>query len=206
MQMLIYALLCLHYSMDCRSTTYRKKKKAREELAPDAPPFTFYHTEVVNKCYIDKVALRNAHAYVLRMKFNDDDDVATIAIKIPSLVFHMQITEPCMRIFFLTRLHNFFNLKPIQIDAQRVHQFLTSIQEDGTCKMIGPDGATTSVRIDSDMVTQALKFFPGDHNVSSMKLSLEEKKKVFKMQDDSVTKMVYNNLMDQGVKLPLQLY
>ena len=145
--------------MESRSTTYRKKKKARGELAPDALPFTFYHMEVVNKCYIDKAALRSAHAYVLRMKFNDKEDVATIVIKIPSLVFHMQTIELCMRIFFLTGLQNFFNLKPIQIDAQRVHQFLTSIQEDGTCRMMGLDGATTSVRIDSDMVTQALKLF-----------------------------------------------
>ena len=90
-----------------------------------------------------------------------------------------------MRIFFLTGLQNFFNLKPIQIDAQRVHQFLISIQEDGTCRMMGSDGATISVWIDSDMVTQSLKFFSGDHNVSTMKLFLEEKKQVFKMQDDS---------------------
>ena len=39
-----------------------------------------------------------------------------------------------------------------------------------------------------------------------MKLSLEEKKQVFKMKDDSVMEIVYNNLMDQNVKLPLQLY
>ena len=49
------------------------------------------------------------------------------------------------------------------------------------------------------MVSQALKFIHGDHNVSSMKLSLEEKKKVFKIQDDSITEMVYNNLVDQNV-------
>ena len=113
MQMLIYAFLCLHYSMESRSTTYRKKKKARGELAPDAPPFTSYHMEVVNKCYIDEVALCSAHAYVLRMNFNDEEDVATIAIKILSLVFHMQIIEPCMRIFFLIGMQNFLNLKPI---------------------------------------------------------------------------------------------
>ena len=57
--------------------------------------------------------------------------------------------------------------------------------------------------IDSDMVSQALKFIHGDHNVSSMKLSLEEKRQVFKMQDNSVIEMVYNNLVDQNVKLPL---
>ena len=39
-----------------------------------------------------------------------------------------------------------------------------------------------------------------------MKLSLEEKKQASKMQDDSVMEMVYNNLVDQNVKFPLQLY
>ena len=43
------------------------------------------------------------------------------------------------------------------------------------------------MRIDGEMITQALKIIHGGNNVSSMKLSLEEKKQVFKMQDDSVT-------------------
>ena len=62
------------------------------------------------------------------------------------------------------------------------------------------------VKIDSDMVSQALRFIHGDHNGSSMKLSLEEKRQVCKLQDDSVIEMVYNNSVDQNVKLPLQLY
>ena len=62
------------------------------------------------------------------------------------------------------------------------------------------------MKVDSDMVSQALKFIHGDHKVSSMKLSMEEKRQVFKMQDESVTKMVYNNVVDQNVKLSLQLY
>ena len=113
MQMLIFVLLCPYYSMESHSTTYHKKKKARGELARDSPPFTFYHTEVVNKCYIDEVTLFNAHAYVLRMKFNEEDGVATMVMKIFSLVYHMQITEEYMRIFFLMGLQEFFRLKPI---------------------------------------------------------------------------------------------
>ena len=60
--------------------------------------------EVVNKCYIEKAALCSAHAYVLRMEFNNKEDVARIVIKIPSLVFHIQTTKHCMRVFFLTGL------------------------------------------------------------------------------------------------------
>ena len=84
--------------MKSRSTTYHKNKKARGELAPDSPPFTLYHTEVVNKCYIDETALFKVHAYVLRIKFNDEDRVAVVVMKIPSMVYHMQITEEYMHI------------------------------------------------------------------------------------------------------------
>ena len=93
--------------------------------------------------------------------------------------------------------------EPIQIDAQRVHKFLTTLQEYGSCRITGIDGGTHRVLIDSELVTQALRFIHGDHKVSALKLSLEEKKTMFRMQEDSVTKMVYNNLVDTNVKLPL---
>ena len=83
---------------------------------------------------------------------------------------------------------------------------MTTIAEDGTCRVSGMDGQMTELRIDGQMVSQALRFLQGDHKVSAMKLSIEEKRSVFKMQDDSVTEMVYNNLVDHQVKLPLQLY
>ena len=81
-------------------------------------------------------------------------------------------------------------------------QLLTSIQDDGTCQITGLEGATHQVRI-GEMITQALKIIHGENNVSSTKLYLEEKKQVFKMQDDSVTELTYNNLVDQHVRLPL---
>ena len=94
----------------------------------------------------------------------------------------------------------------MEIDAQRVHQFLTTITEDGTCKVNGADREVSELRIDGQVVTQALRFIHGDHKVSALKLSIEEKKTMFKMQDDSFTEMVYSNLVDHQVRLPLQLY
>ena len=113
MQILTFVLLCIYNSMESQTTTYRKKKKARGELAPDSPPFTFYHTEVVNRCYIDKAVLFKAHSYVLQMKSNDEDRVAIVVMKIPCMVYHVQITKDYMRIFFLMGLQEFFRLKPI---------------------------------------------------------------------------------------------
>ena len=99
--------------MESHSTTYRKKKKAMGELPPSFKPFTFYHLEVVNKCYIDKAALLKNHAYVIRMKFNDKKGVMAMVMEIPSMVYHMQVKDEFQRIFFLTGLQEFFQLKPI---------------------------------------------------------------------------------------------
>ena len=67
----------------------------------------------MKKCYIDEAALFKAHAYVLRLKFNDKDNITTVAMKIPSMVYYMQITnKEYMRILFPTRMQEFFRLKP----------------------------------------------------------------------------------------------
>ena len=50
--------------------------------------------------------------------------------------------------------------------------------------------------VDSDMVTRALRLIHKDHKVSNMKLSLEEKKTIFKVKDDTSSEMVYANLVN----------
>ena len=58
---------------------------------------------------------------------------------------------------------------------------MTTIAEDGTCRVSRMDGQMTELRIDGQLVSQALKFLEGDHKVSTMKLSIEEKRSIFKM-------------------------
>ena len=113
----------------------------------------------------------------------------------------MQIKDQYMRVFFLTGLQEYFRLKPIEIDARRVHEFLTSLQEDNTCQVTDRDGGKVELLVDSDMVTGALKLIHGEHKVSGLKLSIEEKKTVFKMRDDTSSEMVYGNLIDQLVRI-----
>ena len=112
--------------------------------------------EAMNKCYIEELALRKLHAYVLRKKSNDEEGKATAIMKIPSMVHHMQITHQCMKVFFLTGLQKFFGgLKPVEIDARRCHEFLTFLQEDGTCQVTDKDGGKVELLVDGDKGTQA---------------------------------------------------
>ena len=82
--------------------------------------------------HIEESVLRKTHAYVLRQKFNFEEVKATIIMKIPSMVYHMQIIEQCMKMFFLIGLQEFFGLKPVEISVRRCHEFLPSLQEDST--------------------------------------------------------------------------
>ena len=53
------------------------------------------------------------------MKINDEEGTTMMVMKIPSMVYHIQMNDDqCMRTFFLTGLQDFFNLKPIEIDAK----------------------------------------------------------------------------------------
>ena len=60
--------------------------------------------------------------------------------------------------------------------------------------------------ITREIVTQVLHLIEGNHEVSSMKLTLEEKKSVFRLEAVTRSKMVYTNLIEERVKLPLQIY
>ena len=152
------------------------------------------------------IALRKAHAYVLWKKFNENKGKATIVIMVPPLLYHLQIIDPCMRIFFLMGFQELFQLKPCKIDSQRVHEFVETLQENGACKIIGRDGGFEEVLITREIVTQALHLLERNHKVSAMKLTLEEKKSVFKLEAAASSEMVYANLIDERVKLPLQFY
>ena len=131
--------------------------KARGDLPPNSPPFTLYHMEVVKKCYKEKFVLRKAHAFVLRHKLNEEEGKATMLMNILSMVYHMKIIYQCMKEFFLTRLQKFFKLKPVEMDARRVDEFLTALQDNGTCRIIDRDGGLIKIIVDSDMVTRALR-------------------------------------------------
>ena len=110
-------------------------------------------------------------------------------MKIPSMVYHMKITNQCMKVLFLIGLQEFFRLKLVEIDARRVHEFLTSLQNNGTCRIANKDGELIKLMVDSDMVATTLRLIQGEHNVSGLKLSLEEKKSVFRMRDDTSSEM-----------------
>ena len=109
----------------------------------------------MSKCYVDEIALKKSHAYVLWQKFDDNEGTTTVVMMVSSLLYHLEITDPCMKIFFLTGFREIFQLKPCEIDAQRVHEFMTTLQEKGTCKIMGRNGGLEEFLITREIVTLA---------------------------------------------------
>ena len=87
-----------------------------------------------------EVSLWKAHAYVLRQKLHDSEGKATVVMLVPPLLYHLLITEPCMKIFFLTGFQDYFRMKPCEVDARRIHEFMTTLQGNGACILTSKDG------------------------------------------------------------------
>ena len=83
---------------------------------------------------------------------------------------------------------------------------MTTLQDNGTCRIIGKDGGLVEVLITREIVTQALHLLEGNHKVNAMKLALEGKKSVLKLEIATSSEMVYANLVEENVKLPLQIH
>ena len=75
-----------------------------------------------------------------------------------------------MQVFSLTRLDQFFQMPPCEMDAKRCHELLTMLQEDGTCMLSDLEGEPIELNLMPNIVTRALKIQEGNHNISNMKL------------------------------------
>ena len=87
------------------------------------------------------------------------------------------------------------------MDARRLHKLLTTLEEDGSCRLTDEHGEQVLVNISNETVVRALHIQEGNYDTSAMKLSLKEKLTVFKA--DKPKEGVYLELRDDRVKLAL---
>ena len=89
------------------------------------------------------------------------------------------------------------------MDGLKIHELMTSLQEDGTCQLTHLDGEKVKLHISKDIVIKALLIQEGNHMFNGMKLTPQERKVAFK--GDTANESVYDNLREEAIKLPLQI-
>ena len=63
-----------------------------------------------------------------------------------------------MEIFKKVGLDGYFSLPPCVIDLQRSYELLSTIDKDGNVKVTDLDGEVTEVKIDEQLINEALHF------------------------------------------------
>lgn len=186
-----------------RSTTYRKKKQEITSKKQALPPYSLYAKEMLLKCYIDQEVLTANQAYAVKAHFEDAQGQEKTVIYASPTMHQLQNSRECMHIYRLTGFEDFFAKKPCQVDAQRAHELLSTLQEDGTCTLTDKDGEKVQVNITSDLIVRAFKLNEGGYDTSSLKLTLKDRAATFTSDKyDSV----YTELRIPEVKLALQIH
>ena len=99
-----------------------------------------------------------------------------------------------MRVFELIGFNQFFKMKPCEVDALRVHELMTTLEEDGTSQLTHKDGKVVELNISKDIATKALRLKEGNNPLNPMKLTTMDQSLTFKI--DQVSEGVYDALRE----------
>ena len=140
-----------------RATFYRKRKQEVTSKKNTSGPFSLYHKQIVQKCFIDQDVLVAHNTYVIRANFRDEKDIERTIMYLAASMLPLQTSSECLRIFERTGFEEMFRLRPCEVDARRVHEILTTLEEDGTCRLTDDQGEHVLVNISSETVVRALR-------------------------------------------------
>ncbi len=169
-----------------------------------AAPFQLYHNEVVKKCFIDQEVLQGSNTHVLKTIFMDNEQKQKVVMQVPASMYGLQRNPACMKIFELTGLGDYFRMKPCQVDALRAHELLTTIQDNGTCRLTDKDGEEVECQVSEITVINALKLQEGNNSFSGMKVDGHDKKNLF--GTEVANECIYEVLREPRIKMALQVH
>ena len=86
----------------------------------------------MQKCFIDQEVLVVHNTYAIRANFRDGNDVERTIMYLTASMHSLQTSPDCMRVYERTSFKEFFMLRPCEVDARRVHELLTTLEEEGT--------------------------------------------------------------------------
>ena len=90
------------------------------------------------------------------------------------------------------------------MDALRAHELMTTLQENGICKLTAKDGSKLECHINSLTVVQALRLQEGNNPFSWMKVGAANKKALF--GTEKANECVYGELKEPRIRLALQIH
>ncbi|MCO5596512.1 hypothetical protein L7F22_050575 [Adiantum nelumboides] len=159
---------------------------------------------MVMKNFIDQEVLSEHETCAVKAAFHGPEYQDCTLMCLPQSMHKVQTQQALLKLFDLIGFGDFFRQKPCQVDALRVHQLITTLQEDGTCKMTNKEDQKVELHLSLEIITRALLLKEGNFMISAMKLSTEERSVAFKA--DNINDCTYSSLKSQVIRTVLQIH
>ena len=117
-----------------RSTVYHKKK---QEVAPLQRICLSLTPSITKRLCRSASWTRKC---ITKASFLDEGNNERSVINTAESMHPLQTSPKCTTIYEKTGFEEFFRMKPCEVDARRVHELITTLEENGTCTLTNKDG------------------------------------------------------------------
>ena len=140
----------VYYLADMASSSRKAKKSKKKQFAGE--PYELLSVKLADHCYIDNEELRAFRVGLFTGKFKDlQQRIWTITL-MPQELHQMHIYQHAMELYRKLGLQAFFQLPICGVDIKRVHQLLTTMDEEGNGRVEDQDENELSIRITEEMI------------------------------------------------------
>lgn len=167
-------------------------------------PFKPEKVKVMQTCFVDKRVLDEHGTCVFQGQFYDKDKTRCTYTIMPDSFEKVQKNKEYMDVFKWVGLDGYFSLPPCGIDLQRIYELISSINKDDNAKITDLDGELIDVKIDEEVINEALKFKTTGALKLPHRLSKTDRKQIF--VEPSGTHETFRDLYRKEVVVPLMLY
>ncbi|MCO5563178.1 hypothetical protein L7F22_016815 [Adiantum nelumboides] len=176
-----------------------QKKQAKQwGKAPYEADELFTH----EKSHITDEVLAQILAHIFIAKFRDEegDNIKTTIMPREIWTLHKRpdVADPVKAV----HLEQFFKLPPWGTDYMRAHELMSSIQYDGKAMITDKDGVKVQLLITTDIVNEALHFYPETYDLIAKTKSIDNEKAFLKAKG---SKYKYADMIYSELELPLRL-
>lgn len=144
--------------MNAGSVKKREKGKARMSKDEDVDPFKPSNVKVMGTCFVDKNVPEENVTCFFQGQFQDKEKNRCSYMVMPDSFARIHKKPQYMNVFKSVGLDAYFSLPPCAVDIQRSYELMSSINKDGIAKITNMEGEETEVRIDEEVINEALHF------------------------------------------------
>ncbi|MCO5552305.1 hypothetical protein L7F22_005816 [Adiantum nelumboides] len=176
-----------------------RQKQARQWAKA---PYEVDELSTHEKSHITDEVLAQIPAHIFIAKFEDAEGDSIKMTIMPREIWTLHKKPKVVDAIKAIVLEQYFRLPPWGTDYMRAHELMSSILCDKKALLTEKDGSKTQVMITTNIVNDALHFYPGIYDQLSKTKSIDKDKAFLKAKGN---KYRYSDMIYSELELPLRL-